>query len=935
MLDKDTKSKIDSARDILVGKVPDPTEQVNQITIALIYKFMDDMDQEAKALNGNPKFFTGEFKKFAWPKIMDKKLSGPERLDLYIQALSQIPKNDNLPPLFREIFKNAFLPYRDSETLNLFLKEINHFSYDHSENLGNAFEYLLRVLGSQGDAGQFRTPRHIIDFIVGVIDPKKDELILDPACGTGGFLISAYKHIIKHNSNKAIPNYSFTGQADSATAVQIQSNGLYRGEKLTPSEKRNLQKNIIGYDISPKMVKLSLVNMYLHKFKKPKIFEYDTLTSVDRWNDDFSVILANPPFMSPKGGIRPHNRFSIQANRSEVLFVDYIAEHLTINGRAGVIVPEGIIFKNDRAYKALRKRLVKDRLLWAVVSLPAGVFQPYSGVKTSILFLDNKKAKTTGEILFVNVENDGFDLGATRRRIDKNDLPEAFKVLKAWSEGKKSKSLLAHLVDRGKIAEGGDYNLTGSRYKMDIYTELQNLSHKVKEIIDSEDFKTGTTKIAQGIMALEKYLKNVITSQEFVRAGQTLHNIAQKIHKAIQDIDPERLKKWQIQLEQFLKQKQKWPLVELGEVCEVFIDGDWVESKDQAKIGIRLIQTGNIGICEYLDKPDKARFINKETFKRLRCTEVLPGDILISRLPDPVGRACVVPTLKTKTITAVDCTIIRLDKRKVITNFLIYLTKGKEYYDEINQYLTGSSRKRISRNNLGKIKIPLPPLEVQREVVAEIEGYQKIIDGAKQVVQNWKPTIKINPSWPMVELGEICTVVGGGTPSTSTSAYWNGKIPWITPKDLSNYPYMYISKGLKSITEKGLKESSAKIVPKDTVLLSTRAPIGYVAIAKNSLSTNQGFRSLILNSRCLPEYIYYILKSKTKLLNSLGSGATFKELSGQKIKKIKIPLPSLKEQKAIVKEIEQERVQVESCKKLIKLHEAKIHQKIISVWEQK
>ena len=455
MLDKDTKSKIDSARDILVGKVPDPTEQVNQITIALIYKFMDDMDQESKAVGGNFKFFTGEFKKFAWPKIMDKKLSGQERLDLYIQALSQIPKNDKLPPLFREIFKNAFLPYRDSETLNLFLKEINHFSYDHSENLGNAFEYLLSILGSQGDAGQFRTPRHIIDFIVEVIDPKKDELILDPACGTGGFLISAYKHIIKHNSSNYDPKktiYSFAGQANFAEAVQIQSNGLYKGEKLTPSEKRNLQKNIIGYDISPKMVKLSLVNMHLHRFKKPQIFEYDTLTSVDRWGDDFSVILANPPFMSPTGGIRPHNRFSIQANRSEVLFVDYIAEHLTINGRAGVIVPEGIIFKNDRAYKALRKRLVKDRLLWAVVSLPAGVFQPYSGVKTSILFLDKKRAKTTqpvipaepvipanagiqtnlaqghnqqkgaglcptdtGEILFINVENDGFDLGATRR----------------------------------------------------------------------------------------------------------------------------------------------------------------------------------------------------------------------------------------------------------------------------------------------------------------------------------------------------------------------------------------------------------------------------------------------------------------------------------------------------------------------------------------
>ena len=124
MLDQETKRKIDSARDILVGKVPDPTAQVDQITTALIYKFMDDMDQESKSIGGQPKFFIGDFKKYSWPKIIDKKLSGKERLELYMQAIDQLPKNEKLPPLFREIFKNAFLPYRSAKTLNLFLKEI-------------------------------------------------------------------------------------------------------------------------------------------------------------------------------------------------------------------------------------------------------------------------------------------------------------------------------------------------------------------------------------------------------------------------------------------------------------------------------------------------------------------------------------------------------------------------------------------------------------------------------------------------------------------------------------------------------------------------------------------------------------------------------------------------------------------------------------------
>ncbi len=141
------------------------------------------------------------------------------------------------------------------------------------------------MLGSQGDAGQFRTPRHIIDFIVSVVDPKKNESILDPACGTAGFLISSFKHILQQNTKER------------------------KGDCLTMDEKKRLMNSLVGYDISPDMVRLSLVNMYLHGFQTPKIYEYDTLTSEEKWNETYDVILANPPFMTPKGGIRPHKRF--------------------------------------------------------------------------------------------------------------------------------------------------------------------------------------------------------------------------------------------------------------------------------------------------------------------------------------------------------------------------------------------------------------------------------------------------------------------------------------------------------------------------------------------------------------------------------------------------------------------------------------------------
>ena len=195
MLDTPTKRRIDTARDILVGKVPDPKSQVEQITIALIYKFMDDMDAESEELGGKRKFFTGDYARYGWAKLMAPSLGGHEMLGLYGEGIAKMPENPGIPPLFRDIFKNAYLPYRDPETLKAFLKIIDEFSYDHSERLGDAFEYLLSVLGSQGDAGQFRTPRHIIDFMVDVIDPQKHESILDPACGTAGFLILSLIHI--------------------------------------------------------------------------------------------------------------------------------------------------------------------------------------------------------------------------------------------------------------------------------------------------------------------------------------------------------------------------------------------------------------------------------------------------------------------------------------------------------------------------------------------------------------------------------------------------------------------------------------------------------------------------------------------------------------------------------------------------------------------
>jgi type I restriction enzyme M protein len=791
-------------------------------------------------------------------------------------------QNPNLPQLFRDIFKNAYLPYRDPETLKSFLKIINDFSYDHSEKLGDAFEYLLSVLGSQGDAGQFRTPRHVIDFMTVLIAPKKNETVLDPACGTAGFLISAYKHIFKENSSNYDKTDPYTFEQNNVKLAEITVNGKhYKGDKLSPDDRSRINQNIKGYDISPDMVRLSLVNLYLHGFTDPHIYEYDTLTSEERWNEFYDVILANPPFMSPKGGIRPHKRFAVQSKRSEVLFVDYMAEHLTPTGKAAIIVPEGIIFQSGTAYKSLRKMLVENNYLVGVISLPAGVFNPYSGVKTSILWLDKTLAKKTDKILFAKIENDGFDLGAQRRPIKENDLPAAFRALQEWKsilagpphgEAQSSSGLEAgpphgeapqmapqssaespvrtghglspqaapqepqqdssesqilqsifpniSLIEKEKIAENGEFNLSGERYRE---TVIINSDFPV---IDFED-------------TFEKVVyPNKIKSRDF-------------------------------------KEQGKYPIIDQS---ENYIAGFWNKVEDVFK----------------LEKPVTIFGDHTRCFKYVDFDFVLGADGV--KILQPIARF-----------------------------------NPKFYY-----YLISS----IHINNLGysrhfkelkRKKIPLPPLSVQEEIVAEIESYQKIINGAHQVVENYKPKIDIDPEWELVELGDVCEIKSGGTPSRKEDAYWNGDIPWVGSTVCKDG---YVAAAEEYISELGLKSSSAKIFESGTTLIAlVGATIGKTGFLTFDCTTNQNIAGLIPKDEgnLDKKYLYFACQSIYENFLRLGEGK-FRMATLSFVREQKIALPDIEIQRQIVTQIEKEQALVNANKQLIEIYEQKIKNRIAKVW---
>lgn len=482
MLDEITKKRISSLRDILVGKTPDPKAQIEQITIALIYKFMNDMDNESIDLGGKPTFFSGEFEKFSWENLLNPQVSGDQLVDLFSESIETMENNPNIPKFFRDIFKNAYLPYRDPQTLRMFLKEIDNFNYsDDSEQLGDAFEYLLNDYSSQSDAGQFRTPRHIIDFIVEIVNPDKKESILDPASGTSGFLISAFKHILKSNTKEK------------------------PGDLLSAKERMELKLNSVGYDISPDMVRIGSANMYLHDFKNPQIFEYDALTSDERWGEYFDVVLANPPFFTPKGGVIPHQKFQVNSSKTEVLFLDYIVTHLKPNGRAGVIVPEGVLENNNN--KAIRRKLL-DNGLFCIVSLPKGVFNPYSPTtKTSILFID-KTTKNNKDILFTKIENDGYSLGLTRNKIEGSDLPKVKNLIKEFSTNKE--------VDGFKISKD---ILSSQKYNSLSIKDYTRFSYKnevaASDLFNIEKGKLQSTKNQPGQFTFYTASKELKSHNEF------------------------------------------------------------------------------------------------------------------------------------------------------------------------------------------------------------------------------------------------------------------------------------------------------------------------------------------------------------------------------------------------------------------------------------
>ena len=363
--------------------------------------------------------------------------------------------------------------------------------------------------------------------------------------------------------------------------------------------------------------------------------------------------------------------------------------------------------------------------------------------------------------------------------------------------------------------------------------------------------------------------------------------------------------------------KAGWQTKALADTCEVFADGDWIESKDQSSDGIRLIQTGNVGEGEFKDRGEKARYISEATFKRLRCTEIFEGDCLISRLPDPAGRSCMLPNTRERMITAVDCTIVRFNVREIVPTFFNYFSQSVDYLSAVDSDTTGTTRKRISRSKLGQIPLPVPPLAEQQRIVDILDdafdGIATAKVNAERNLQNTRALFerhlqstfaKSDALGPLTALGALSEKITDGT--HNSPAYVLEGVAMLDSKHVrlgftidDSEPEKFISRETDDTLAKRCKPRAGDI------LISSRGSIGKIAIVRDGQDFNIMGNMILLRlpSNISRRFIAFYLLSQVAHIESIARGVAQKGLYLSQVREYLIPLPPEQLQAIIANEL--------------------------------
>lgn len=443
------RQKVDQLMDVLwAGGVNNPMDSIEQVSYLLFLRLLTERDEDLGRLDRKyTRIFSGKWTRFAWGNFVT--LTGDNLFGAVRDAIESLHELPGLSDTGRLLFERATLKIYDRPTLRAVVQGVHELDLagQEGEDLkGDMYEYLLSKLSTSGTNGQFRTPRHIIEMVVALVNPQAGQRICDPAAGTAGFLIAAFRRILQANTKPADLR-----------------RGVVDGALLKPAQWKFLEEQAFtGFDNDANMVKIAILNLYLHRLERAQIKFFNPLTTGFGGSYPgqlFDVILANPPFAGKvqEESILADLNYKLNTRATELLFLKWFIDHLAPGGRAGVIVPNGVLFGSTNAATGLREILLTQCDLQAVIGLPSGVFKPYSGVGTAALIFE--KGRGTESVWFYDLTADGFSLDDKRTAIEANDIPDVLAKWPAREEGPNS-----YRVPIAKIREH-DWSLAAGRYK--------------------------------------------------------------------------------------------------------------------------------------------------------------------------------------------------------------------------------------------------------------------------------------------------------------------------------------------------------------------------------------------------------------------------------------------------------------------------------------
>jgi len=459
MITGELKSKVDRIWDTMwSGGISNPLSVIEQLTYLLFIKRLDELHtlKERKAARTgrpieDPIFGRGE-DHLRWSRFKE---TAPEKMfatvrDEVFPFIKDLGRQsdeggdgDPEDSTYTHHMKDALFMMPTPRVLANVVDQLDSIEMADADTKGDLYEYMLGKIATAGQNGQFRTPRHIIKLMVEMTAPTPKDVICDPACGTAGFLIASSEHLVRHHSD-----------------------AIYRDEA---ARHRFNHHTFHGYDFDSTMLRIGSMNMLLHGVENPDIRYRDSLAqSLHDDAEKYSLVLANPPFagsLDYESTAKDLQRI-VKTKKTELLFLALFLRLLQIGGRAAVIVPDGVLFGSSKAHKTLRKILVEDQKLDAIVSMPSGVFKPYAGVSTAILLFTKTNSGGSDNVWFYDMQADGFSLDDKRTpQPDKSDMPD---ILKRWqhrdAEAERKRTAKSFFVPKAEIA-GNDYDLSINRYK--------------------------------------------------------------------------------------------------------------------------------------------------------------------------------------------------------------------------------------------------------------------------------------------------------------------------------------------------------------------------------------------------------------------------------------------------------------------------------------